>query len=577
MRMTITRSVIICLLILLTAAVCHAVPNRIGFQGQLMEDGANLTGFRTVTFSIWSSDAGGDPADALWYESRTVEIVDGVYQVHLGDDTPLPAGLYLNAELFMQVDVVHPSLGSQRLAPLTPITSAVFAFQAAHADDTDTLQGQSLADLDATYVMRGETGAVTSAMIVDNSIDGTDLADNSLTASDLADNSVRASEIDAGAVGTSEIADGSVSWEDLEKGAVLQEILDDDGAGSGLDADLLDGQHRSYFATSTHNHDSRYVNSSGGTITGNLGVEGDLSVGTDSGTDDDYLFMHSGTTEWLGWENSQTRFKLTDALNLLGSLAVGGHISQPAFNSIGTGTPSSASISNSNDLFIRESLEVGINAYVDGSLFIGTDNPDDDDAIYMDSSNEYLRWDESETEFLLSNDIRVNGEYHYSSPQTYYLNIPTPAFVTQGLDDETWVTYAYYAYIADGSAVAPYSVKVLAPVNLPQGATVTGFRLYYMDDLWGAGLTISGSLIRSRVTHDTMSTVNLAYIASTDSSGDDDDIDFVEDTSIVYDTIENRDYQYAISVQFTVPSPTIGSALRFYGARVAYTVDRVGN
>ena len=32
-----------------------------------------------------------------------------------------------------------------------------------------------------------------------------------------------------------------------------------DGANSGLDADLLDGQHASDFATATHNHDSRYL------------------------------------------------------------------------------------------------------------------------------------------------------------------------------------------------------------------------------------------------------------------------------------------------------------------------------
>lgn len=40
----------------------------------------------------------------------------------------------------------------------------------------------------------------------------------------------------------------------LADGATLAEILDDDGAGSGLDADLLDGSHASAFATSGHTH-----------------------------------------------------------------------------------------------------------------------------------------------------------------------------------------------------------------------------------------------------------------------------------------------------------------------------------
>jgi hypothetical protein len=40
----------------------------------------------------------------------------------------------------------------------------------------------------------------------------------------------------------------------LADGAALAEVLDDDGTGSGLDADLLDGQHASAFAVTNHNH-----------------------------------------------------------------------------------------------------------------------------------------------------------------------------------------------------------------------------------------------------------------------------------------------------------------------------------
>jgi hypothetical protein len=40
----------------------------------------------------------------------------------------------------------------------------------------------------------------------------------------------------------------------LADGAALAEILDDDGSGSGLDADLLDGQHAAAFSLSGHTH-----------------------------------------------------------------------------------------------------------------------------------------------------------------------------------------------------------------------------------------------------------------------------------------------------------------------------------
>lgn len=46
---------------------------------------------------------------------------------------------------------------------------------------------------------------------------------------------------------------------DYEDSDVLAKIKNVDGAGSGLDADTVDGYHASYFATADHNHDSVYV------------------------------------------------------------------------------------------------------------------------------------------------------------------------------------------------------------------------------------------------------------------------------------------------------------------------------
>ncbi len=72
------------------------------------------------------------------------------------------------------------------------------------------------------------------------------------------------------------IVNGTVTADDLQDGAALTEILDDDGAGSGLNADLLDGQHASAFASSSHNHDSRYWK-----LAGNSGTDpGSDFIGT---------------------------------------------------------------------------------------------------------------------------------------------------------------------------------------------------------------------------------------------------------------------------------------------------------
>ncbi|HWR96872.1 MAG TPA: hypothetical protein VN317_00465 [Candidatus Methanoperedens sp.] len=49
--------------------------------------------------------------------------------------------------------------------------------------------------------------------------------------------------VPSGSLTSEEILDGSVTAADLADGTALAEILDDDGAGSGLDADLIDGRH----------------------------------------------------------------------------------------------------------------------------------------------------------------------------------------------------------------------------------------------------------------------------------------------------------------------------------------------
>jgi hypothetical protein len=65
-------------------------------------------------------------------------------------------------------------------------------------------------------------------------------------------------------------ADDKLKLDGIEAGADENEtdgelrtsIKTVDGSGSGLDADLLDGQHLSYFALSGHNHNSRYYTES---------------------------------------------------------------------------------------------------------------------------------------------------------------------------------------------------------------------------------------------------------------------------------------------------------------------------
>ncbi len=74
-----------------------------------------------------------------------------------------------------------------------------------------------------------------------------------------------------------------------------------DGSGSGLDADKLDGSHASSFASSSHSHDSRYftetesdsrfINTAGDTVTGTLVINGNLQA-------------NANTRQSCGWTGS---------------------------------------------------------------------------------------------------------------------------------------------------------------------------------------------------------------------------------------------------------------------------------
>ena len=109
---------------------------------------------------------------------------------------------------------------------------------------------------------------------------------------------------------------------------------DNDGSGSGLDADTLDGQHASAFLTSlpSHNHDDRYytetesdgrfVNVAGDTMTGALTVTdestgihvnsaGHSSVRIDRGSalyDNNLLFYTAGTLDFRIWQDGSSDY-----------------------------------------------------------------------------------------------------------------------------------------------------------------------------------------------------------------------------------------------------------------------------
>ena len=268
--------------LLVPLKVLGDVPNTISYQGYLTDtDGFPVPdGIYSMQFNLYNAPVGGSQ---LWNvpdgEEQDVTVTNGVYNVQLGMVEPLSSSVFDGGGVWLEVAILNDTTW-ETLTPRQAVTSTAYAFK---AGDADTLAENSIANLDARYVNEDDVGVVTSSMIQDNAIGAADLgansvraseissnavgtsevANNSLTANDLATDSVTSDELAKNAVQSGHILDGSIKVGDLADGTALAEILDNDGPGSKLNADMVDGKHASAFANSSHDHDLEYLNESG--------------------------------------------------------------------------------------------------------------------------------------------------------------------------------------------------------------------------------------------------------------------------------------------------------------------------
>ncbi len=162
------------------------IPRMINYQGLLVDEQtrAPLPGEHTLRFRIYDAVSGGS---MLWSEEQQVTAdAMGVVSVIVGSGSTI--GIPFDAPCWLEVEV-----DGEILSPRRQMVSVPYAFRAMNADNADSLGGIHSGD----YIVEGEIGVVTSAMIAD-------------------------------------------------------------GSGSGLDADMLDGLNEDAFADSGHNHDDRY-------------------------------------------------------------------------------------------------------------------------------------------------------------------------------------------------------------------------------------------------------------------------------------------------------------------------------
>lgn len=95
------------------AVTNELVPRQLQYRGHLDQDGAAVTGTRSMTFAI-CTDAGG--ADCPWSETQSVDISAGEFSVQLGVTNAIPEAVLAHAPAFLRISVEGTSLGTQELA-----------------------------------------------------------------------------------------------------------------------------------------------------------------------------------------------------------------------------------------------------------------------------------------------------------------------------------------------------------------------------------------------------------------------------------------------------------------------------
>jgi hypothetical protein len=206
-------------------------------------------------------------------------VADGLFNVLLGDTTlggmtqALGADVFNGTDRYLRVWFSSDGTTFTQLIPDRRIAAVPYALQAEEAKDADTLDGLqgdayqqrvngNCAGGNAIRVIN-EDGTVTCELVAGGAGDitavytgtgltgGGDSGDVTL-ALDTGYADGRYVNDDSGEVGDADVPAGGLSPDRINGTAWTGT---NDGPGSGLDADLLDGQHASAFASSSHSHD----------------------------------------------------------------------------------------------------------------------------------------------------------------------------------------------------------------------------------------------------------------------------------------------------------------------------------
>lgn len=142
-------------------SLSQSIPQKINYQG-VLKDGSGVilaNGSYNITFSFYNVVSGGT---ASWTESKSIDLVDGVFSTVLGSSTPIAVSF--TQEYWLGVKV---GTGSE-LTPRMALTSVPYSFMSMNVAD----------------------GSITTIKLSDNSVTSAKILDGSITSADIGSNQI---------------------------------------------------------------------------------------------------------------------------------------------------------------------------------------------------------------------------------------------------------------------------------------------------------------------------------------------------------------------------------------------------
>ncbi len=174
------------------AGALTSVPAKMNFQGRLTNNAGNTlpNGTYNMRFRIYNAATGGS---ALWTESRLISasagvtVTNGLFSVQLGDNTPIPASLFLlqtQGTLYFEIELPTPASATSSspvwtegaMSPRNQLAASAYAF---NSESLDGLDSEAFAQVGGTNTFTGtntfrsSTNSTASFAIQDSA--GTDL------------------------------------------------------------------------------------------------------------------------------------------------------------------------------------------------------------------------------------------------------------------------------------------------------------------------------------------------------------------------------------------------------------------